>query len=195
MSSSLRPRFRLTAFDSDVRDSTVTPRTCATVTFCALLSLATFHWPMLRLICLKRRVTCHNTLPVPNDRVDDVGIVVRHEMALELASGADLCCIRLCKTSPVFLEGPRGQVCQKSGPQNPTHIYIYKHSGTQCYPPQRGPVVLPPGGEAEGGVRDDTLPALKHNLKMYISRDRALTNVHTSMCTHIHTIYIYTLHI
>ena len=58
-------------------------------------------------------------------------------------------------------------------------------------PPPKGACCVSPGGGGRGGVRDDTLPALKHNLKMYISRDRALTNVHTSMCTHIHTIYIY----
>ena len=43
-----------------------------------------------------------------------------HEMVLELVWGADFCCNRHCRTSPVVLEGFWGQVWPKIGrtPEN-----------------------------------------------------------------------------
>ncbi len=43
------------------------------------------------------------------------GVCWCHEMALELVCGADFCCNRHCKTSPVVLEGFGGQVWPKIG--------------------------------------------------------------------------------
>ena len=56
-------------------------------------------------------------------------------------------------------------------------------------PPPKGACCVSPGGGGRGGVRDDTLPALKHNLKMYHVTELSQTS--TQACAHTYTLYIY----
>ena len=54
-------------------------------------------------------------------------------------------------------------------------------------PPKGGLLCFPRGGRQRGGVRDDTLPALKHNLKKYHVTELSQTS--TQACAHTYTLY------
>ena len=91
------------------------------------------------------------------------------------------------QNKPRLSRGASGPSLPKIRPPK-SHPYI-NIQVPNVTPPKGGLLCFPRGGRQRGGVRDDTLPALKHNLKMYHVTELSQTS--TQACAHTYTLYIY----